>query len=615
MKTTRRIRPCARAMTAGRQLLLAGLLTVFPSFLSAQRTLVLERYDADLRVNRDGTLEVTETIRPRFSGAWQGIYRDLSLEHRTAEGRLERLKVELIGITDEAGDTLRHEITSEGSWTTRFRIWIPDAQDATRTVVLRYRVRNALRFFAEGSDVGALDELYWNVTGTAWEVPIEKATARVILPAGVVPRQSAGYTGYSGSTATNVEIRADSNVVTFETTQSLGSYEGLTAAVGWAPGVVTRPPPPSKLLGFLALWWPAVIPFLAFLLAFRKWRRYGRDPARRAIAVQYEPPADLSPTEVGTLVDHKAQMHDLTATLVDLAVRGYVHIEKRAPEKPGIFARTEYVFHLKKPREEWTSLRPHEQLYLDALFQSGLPQWTAASPQLAALLGQTGPAPSDAAGAGETLASVALSSLTNRFYSHLPAIRKAVYDRLIAAGYYVRNPSDTKIRWIAAGIFSIVAAFVAFVYGMVQDSQSYTPLVLTAALALSGIIFIVWGPFMAARTDAGARAQEQALGFKQFLAQVEEERFRRMITSPELFERYLPYAMAFRVEGKWAAAFETLYAEPPRWYSGYDGTAFRATAFTRDLGHMSSAASSTMSSSPAPPALPLPGPAAAGAVG
>ena len=593
-----RIRPLEQALARGCRLLLAALLTALPSSLLAQRTLVLESFDAQLRVGRDGSLEVTETIRPRFSGAWQGIFRGLSLEHQTAEGRAAKLKVELLGITDEAGDSLRYEVTGEGGWTTRFRVWIPGAEDATRTVVIRYRVLNGLRFFTEDSDVGALDELYWNVTGNNWEVPIEKATATVVLPDGVAPTQYAGYTGYSGSTAQDVEIRADSNVVTFATTVSLGSYEGLTAAVGWAPGAVTRPPPPSKLAAFVRLWWPVVIPFFALFLAFRKWRKSGRDPERRAIAVQYEPPADLSPTEVGTLVDHKAQMHDLTATLLDLAVRGFLHIEKRAPEKPGIFARADYYFHLKKPKEEWTSLKQHEQLYLDALFKDHAYYAESLSLEEAAEAGEDPAQSAPAPGEGPTYASVSLASLMNRFYSHLPGIRKAVYDQLIASGYYERHPGEVRVKWIALGAFTIVAAIMAAVYSQVQYPPTWGPLVLGAALAISGIIFIVWGQFMPARTETGARAQELALGFKQFLAQVEEDRFRRMITSPELFERFLPYAMAFKVEDRWAAAFEELYAEPPRWYSGYDGGAFRASAFTRDLGRMSSAASSTMSSAP-----------------
>jgi hypothetical protein len=137
-------------MRARRWLVLAGLLTAIPSVLAAQRTLVLESFEAELRVSLDGSLEVTETIRPRFTGSWQGIYRDLSLEHRTAEDWRERLEVELLSITDEAGEPLVFEDTREGGWLRRFRIWVPGAEDATRTLVIRYVVRNALQVLRRG---------------------------------------------------------------------------------------------------------------------------------------------------------------------------------------------------------------------------------------------------------------------------------------------------------------------------------------------------------------------------------------------------------------------------------------------------------------------------------
>jgi uncharacterized membrane protein len=124
------------------------------------------------------------------------------------------------------------------------------------------------------------------------------------------------------------------------------------------------------------------------------------------------------------------------------------------------------------------------------------------------------------------------------------------------------------------------------------------PVTTGVALVLTGILFAVFGQIMPARTQKGARAREWALGFKEFLERVEEPRYKRMITSPEMFERFLSYAMAFKVEGKWARAFEDMYREPPQWYSGPHGAHFHASSFTSDLSAMSSAASSTMSSSP-----------------
>jgi uncharacterized membrane protein len=124
-----------------------------------------------------------------------------------------------------------------------------------------------------------------------------------------------------------------------------------------------------------------------------------------------------------------------------------------------------------------------------------------------------------------------------------------------------------------------------------------TPLALIAATVASTIIMFVFAGIMPARTQIGARAREATLGFKEFLSRVEEERYRKMITSPEQFEKFLPYAMAFGVADKWANAFRDIYREPPTWYVGTSGS-FNMTSFSRDIGAMSSAMSSSMSSSP-----------------
>lgn len=581
-----------------RVLLAAGLLAVLPSTLVAQRTLVLERFDSELRVRPDGYVEITETLRPRFSGSWEGIFRDLSLEHRTAENRRERLDVELISVTDEVGEPLRFETGNQDRWTRRFQVWVPGAEDATRTVVIKYMVRNVIRFFEDGSEIGPLDELYWNVTGNNWEIPIEAASARVVLPEGVSPTQSAGYTGPPGSTETAVRIQTSGGAVSFTAARALYPGEGLTVAVGWEPGTVARPPAPSKL-GRNAAWgWPILLPVLALFLALGQWRAKGRDPARRAISVQYEPPENLSPAEVGTLVDHKAQMHDITATLVDLAVRGYLHIEKRTSRTLGLFSSTDYLFHLKKARSEWDALSTHEERYLSALFKHAGPVF--AGGKLKEFLSGSGgdAAVESGAGEGPTFDSVALSSLKNRFYKDIQGIQSAIYDQLVAKGHYRTNPSAVKTAWTVGGLAVAALGIAGAAWANARGSLLVEPIALGGAAGVAGLILLVFGQIMVARTTQGARAMEWALGFKEFLAKVEEPRFSRMITSPEMFERYLAYAMAFRVESKWAGAFESMYAEPPRWYSGYDGGAFRASSFTRDLSAMSSAASSTMSSSP-----------------
>jgi uncharacterized membrane protein len=263
-------------------------------------------------------------------------------------------------------------------------------------------------------------------------------------------------------------------------------------------------------------------------------------------------------------------MRDITATLVDLAVRGFIRIEEVTESKfLGLSKSTDYVIHIIRKRSEWTSLKPLEQRYLEALSSA---------------------APRDGY-------RVKVSELTNRFYKSLPRIRDAIYEALVASGYYLERPDQVKVKWAGLAVF---CAFAGVGLGVLATNQAWvivSAVALIVAAVVSAVILFVFSRIMPARTTAGARAREATLGFKEFLERVETERYRKMITGPELFERYLPFAMAFGVEEKWARAFEGIYREPPSWYTGGTGH-FSPGSFASSIGQMSSAASSSMSSSP-----------------
>jgi hypothetical protein len=348
-----------------RQIALAVALALIAAApAAAQRTLVIERFDAAIEVNVDGTIEVDETIRPRFTGSWNGIYRTIPIEYRTPQGLNYTLRLIIESVTDGAGAKLRYETSRERHYR-KVKIWVPGAVDATRTVHLRYRVPDALRFFDEH------DELYWNVTGDEWDVPIESAAAVIHLPAGVSGVRATAFRGTFGSTD-RAPVSIDGNVVTVEAAGGLGFHEGLTAVVGWNPGVVHRPTTAEKTARVVSSNLPLAIPPLVFVGMWSLWRRRGRDPKLGPVTTRYEPPDAMTPAEVGTLVDGKPDMRDITATIVDLAVRGYLHItESESGGVFGFFSSKDYTFALKKPREEWSGLKTHERDLLDAMFGTG----------------------------------------------------------------------------------------------------------------------------------------------------------------------------------------------------------------------------------------------------
>ncbi len=561
---------CQRAICA--TALACCAIATLASIANAQgRDIRIRDYGELLTVHTDGSVDVVEQLRIRFTGEWHGINRDLSLEHNTAQGYAEKLDVEDGAITDESGNPLQVDrSTQDAGWTRRYHIYIPGAVNAERTVVIHYRVRNPIRFFHKSSDVGELDELYWNVTGNSWSMFIDSVHARVVLPDDIQPTQVAVYTGLKGSRASDADIQRDGNEVEFDSRHVLWPYQGLTLAIGWPAGhIAGRPSQAYEQLLEIVRWVPLLIPLLVFGFAYRRWDKYGRDPVQGSFVVRYEPVPCATPAELGALVDNNADIRDVTATLVDLAVRGYIHIsELTETHLFGLAKSTDYCFEILKSPSEWKNLKSHEVSYLEALTEC----------------------------ATDDANKVKMSELTNKFYKFLPQIRNAIYDELVEAGYYLKRPDRARGE---AWAITIAITFVLGGITVLSLSRRYAlfaPAALVIATAVSFITLAVFSQLMAARTPEGARAFEAGLGFKEFLSRVEEDRFKRMISSPELFEKYLPYAMAFEVEEKWANAFKDIFREPPQWYTGTGR--FDAVSFGHTISAMGNAAASSMSSSP-----------------
>ncbi len=536
--------------------------TLAATSLSAQRSYSIERFDARIRVNRDASIDVTETITAQFVGSYNGLFRTIPLEYRTGQGLNWTLGVSLQSVQDDAGRNLRTETSRQGHYV-KYKVWIPGAVDAMRTIVLRYRATNGLRFFDEH------DELYWNVTGDEWEVPIRVARAVIELPPNTTGVRAIAFNGVYGSTTRDAIVGIDGNDVHLMMPHPLEYHEGLTAVVGWDKGVVTEPSTLARAWGTLRSNWPLLIPILVFLFAFASWWRRGRDPRRRPIAVQYEPPPKMSPAEAGTLLDNSADMRDITATMVDLAVRGTMRIEEHQnPKLFGLFGGgTEYSLHRLKPVSvDSDGMAPHERTVYSGIF-----------------LGHDEVVP--------------LSELKDEFYKQLPTIRDAVFDTLTANGFYRSRPDKVKQTWmgVAVGIGILVAIGGTYL----SKATLLTPVPFVIAGIVSGVILLIFAQIMPARTEAGTRALEQVLGFEEFLRRVESEHLKRVIIGhPELFDKYLPYAMAFGVERQFARAFEGIYTQAPQWYVGPSVMNFNVGHFSSSMSHLSTVAASTMSSSP-----------------
>ena len=537
---------------------IAALLLAAPT--TQARDLTIQRFDETVTVNPNGTIEVTEIIEARFTGSWHGIYRTIPVEYDTPQHLNYSLLLEPLSVTDDDGHPLKYEQKREGRYL-KFKISVPDAQDATKTVLLHYRILNAIRFFDDH------DELYWNVTGGEWDAPIRSASAKIELPDGVTGLHATAFTGAYGSRESDAQVETTGNIVKVSANHPLSYREGLTVVAGWDKGFVHPPSTAAIIALFLRSNWPLFLPGAAFFIMLWLWWTRGRDPERGSIAVQYEPPDKLTPGECGTLVDNEAAMRDITATLVDLAVKGYMTIEQiDESHLLGLTHSKEYIFHLKKPPGEWDSARPHEQEMLSALFDAG------------------------------ATTDVKLSDLQNHFYKCLPMIRDRIFNALMSDGYYLHRPDTVKQGYMGVGIligFLMTAGtrFLSAITGIASGTWVITGLA-------TGAVIAIFGWFMSARTITGARALEKVLGFEEFLGRVEKDQIERLQKTPELFEKFLPYAMALQVEKKWVQAFSGIAVQPPQWYQGSYGSSFTPYFLVNDLNMMSAHAGSVMASAP-----------------
>lgn len=587
---------------------------------AAARQLVIKNFDEQVLVHPDSSIDVTENIQAQFiGGPWHGIYRTIPIQYEGAGGFNYTLFIEDVSAREPDGTHLRVEQSHQGP-NREFKIYVPNADNSTQTIVLHYRVRDALRFFSDH------DELYWNVTGQQWDAPIESASAGIELPEGASGVHAVAYTGIFNSRTQDANVTINRNLVRVDSTTPLGYHQGLTVVIGFDKGLVHQPTFSQNVALFLRSNWPLLVfPIAAFLIMFWIWWTRGRDPQHDAITVQYDPPDKLTPAECGTLIDDAVDMRDITATLVDLAVRGYIVIEeKNQSGMLGLTHHHDYAFHLQKPADQWQDAHPHERAMLAALFYGGdMPFASPAAPVSsgggqAAISARDYSAGSGIAGAnaspaavaddsarfggpsdlsGAPVASVALSQLQNHFYQQLPPIRDCVFDALVMDGYYLHRPDTVRQGYLGGGLVIGLVVFLAGNWWAAKSGMSSQTWIVAAILTAA--IICIFGWFMPARTITGAQTYAKVLGFEEFLGRVEKDRIRRLENAPATFEKYLPYAMALRVDKKWVKAFDGIAMQPPQWYQGavYTG-AFQPFFLVAALDSMSAQAGTVMASSP-----------------
>ena len=513
-------------------------------------------FGGEIKINTNSTINVKEIINYDFGSQQKhGIFRFIPVKYKARGGNFN-LRISDIRITDELGAPYNF-ITSYESDNIKFQIGDADKLvSGQKNYIISYVIRRAVNYFPDH------DELYWNFTGDQWQVPTENGQVSVIFPEGINIDNKfsvACFQGRFGSTNECFAVGIDKEML-FNTKGSLNSGEGMTIVAGWPKGITPEPTFFQKFWDIAKDNWTLFVPIIVFFLMYRLWSKRGRDPkGRGTIIAQYESPDGLSPAEIGTMLDGSADNKDVSSTIIDLAVRGFLKI-KRTEEKRllGLGKYTEYTFIKLKSEEPEKNF---EKKTLNGLFPHG----------------------------NETK----LSDLKNKFYQSLDVIKDQLYKNITEKGYYTQNPNSTRGIWIAIAI--IGGAFLAVGFGMIQNGWG------VFSGIISGIIILIFGWLMPAVTVRGAELKENILGFKDFLSVTETDRLKfhnAPEKTPESFEKFLPYAMVLGVEKEWAKQFEGIYNQQPDWYEDSSGRMFNAIILSSIVNDFTSSAMTTMSSQP-----------------
>lgn len=569
-------------------LFITVLFLFFPPQVFADEGWVIDNLHSDINVLQSGKVAVTETIDVDFGGLQKhGIYRDIPVIYDAGNSVQKATQIAISGVQQDSKPATY--VTTDNGNALRIRIG-----DANRTISGKHRY--VIIYYAVGvlTAYDTYDELYWNVTGNAWPVRIAKTSATVTLPSdGVL--QVTCFEGTFGSKQNCLINQVSKRLVEFQTAQLLQENEGLSVVVGYTKGIIpilqVTPTPSSSLPNYsptaiLAFIIAAFISMIAGIIGvIWLWLQKGRDKwfgirnaqiiqgkesttpllANEMVVVEYESPEKLRPGEVGVIMDQRADTLDVTATIIDLAPRGYLTITEEP--KKWLFGSTDYL--LKKTNKRPDGLLKYENLLYTKLFE------------------------------GDT--EVRISDLKTTFYTSLAEVKTALYLDLTDKGYFVGNPEKVKGKYIALG-FSLVFCGIFFpIFGGVTFAfyNVFAAIVIgiLAGLVLPGLLLALVSNFMSRRTAKGHALAQRIKGYQLFITQAEKYR-QKFFENKNLFNEALPYAIVFGVTEKFAQAFKEMGIVPqqPSWY--YSSSAFNAYMFSSHINNFSNSFSSAIASAP-----------------
>lgn len=541
--------------------LFAAILFAAPKAHADVNDFVINDFHGKYELSEDthgGRMTVTETIQLTFSDQNHGILRAIPEKYKKNSLKLKVLSIKRDGSQEP------YSTYGQGS---NEVLKIGDADKTItgpHTYEIRYEMQGIISFYEK------YDEWYWDINGDQWGQPFDRVSGEVVLPAGWsdegLPRPSC-YTGHEGSTEQACTIERTTEGYKFEAGRDFLPRETLTVAFTTRKGLFV----PRDSLDWYRDNSMQLVGLAAGLglsfVAFRQWWRYGKDYKGRGVIIpEYQPPKGLSPAEAGMLADYRVDGRDLSATIIDLSVRGYIKIRDDEKKTLGLFKKHEFSLELVK--DDLSKLKPHEKQLVEALFSSAT------------------------IGTIQKIADIDKAKM----YKTVTSIRGKLKNTLKKEhGLIEETPGKSQLKLWAILIGSFILVVVAHPgWGWILG---FIVAILTSVACLA---------LMQRRSHAGVEAYEKIKGLELYMNTAEKDRLKMMqsVDRPyaepaktvHLFEKLLPFAIALGVEKSWANQFEGIYKEPPGWYSG-NYTAFNTAYFVSSLNSGVSAMNSSFTAS------------------
>ncbi len=544
-----------------RWLLLASVVGVLCAHGQSEK---INAFHTDLTVAADGQLTVTEEITIHAEGVEfkRGIVRKLPLRFTDHNGRQHRVQYELTAV-EIFGAPSPHHTATEGD---DFVLYVGSEGNFLEPGDYPYRItyttKGQVGFFPE------YDEIYWNVNGNGWAFAIDSISALIHLPPAAQVKQTACYTGALGST----ENACSDSLIDPRTVRFVGRameyYEGLTVAVGFQKGVVAEPPPPTFWERYAVPLVGGIISLLLLLYYSFTWSRFGRDPDRPTVIPLFEPPDNLSPASVAMVMRGSANDDQITPAMISLAVKGHIRIDEKKEEMLlGLIKKDTYTIVKLKGGSD---LPKEEQELLNRMFGSGQESFE--------ITGTYDPNV-------QSMASAFRGSLRHQWHA------------------FLNKGNNVRFWWIPVLTITVCAISLFVLHNAYWGDNDLVYII--AFLVANMFLFIVY-LFLIKRPSEEKQALRSRLqGFKMYLSAAEEKQlqhFNPPTLTPEVFEKYLPYAIAFKVEQIWGDRFQDMISkalvDPNYRTTWYSGSIMNYGAFS---SHMNSSLSSSVQSSSTPP--------------